>query len=399
MEQRLRPETAPQVEEAIAWALSSETPLELLTTGSKRGLGRPLQVGYGLDLSALSGITLYEPEELVLSAGPATPLADIEATLEAQRQELAFEPMDLGPLYGGPMGAGSLAGVVACNLAGPRRISKGAARDHLLGFEGVTGRGETIKSGGRVMKNVTGYDLSKLMTGSFGTLAALTAVTLKVLPRAEMVATLVLAGVGPAEAVAALSAALGSPNDVSGAAYLPAGRDGAEAAALIRVEGTERSVAARIENLRGQPGIAECDQGLLDDAASRALWRRLRDVEPLAERGTEAAIWRVSLAPSDAPHFLAALEVALDFAYFLDWGGGLVWIETAVGEDAGAAALRQALTPLGGHATLMRAPDAIRLTVPVFEPQDAASSALAARVKAGFDPKGILNPGRMQAAW
>ncbi|MFT5440935.1 MAG: glycolate oxidase FAD binding subunit, partial [Alphaproteobacteria bacterium] len=268
MTEVLQPADAAQVVETVAWAVSEEVPLEITGAGTKRGLGRPLLgahggegnriIGHTLDLSRLSGITLYEPEELVLSAGAGTLLAEIEAAVAERGQQLAFEPMHMARLYGND--GGTLGGAIACNLAGPRRIKAGAARDHVLGVKGVSGRGEAFKSGGRVVKNVTGYDLSKLMTGSYGTLAALTEITIKVLPAPEKISTILLFGLDDAAAVRAMTVALNSSHEVSGAAHLPAptatqsavgyvsGTGGAVTA--LRVEGFSPSVAARTEALR-----------------------------------------------------------------------------------------------------------------------------------------------------
>src|SRR5690606_23108474 len=249
--------TAQEVLNIVRWAAAEETPLEILGHGSKRGIGRPVQTEHVLDLSQLSGITLYEPEELVLSAKAGTPISEIEGLLAEHNQQFAFEPMDYGPLLGGESGHGTIGGVLCANLSGPRRIKAGAARDHVLGVYAVSGRGEAFKSGGRVVKNVTGYDLSKGLAGSWGTLAVVTDVTFKVLPAAETEKTLVLSGLDDARAAAAMSEAMGSSAEVSGAAHLPegvAGRflSGALAGAartVLRVEGVAPSVDYRIDLL------------------------------------------------------------------------------------------------------------------------------------------------------
>jgi FAD/FMN-containing dehydrogenase len=217
----LRPDSAQAVQDVVAWAAAKGVPLEILGHGSRRGVGRPVQPEHTLDLSGLSGVTLYEPEELVLSAKAGTPLAEIELLLANHNQALAFEPMDCGPLYGLAPGRGTIGGVLASNACGPRRIKAGAARDHVLGIHAVSGRGETFKSGGRVVKNVTGYDLSKGPGRVLGTLAVVTDVTFKVLPRPEHEATLVISGLHDAAAVAALCEAMGTPWEVSGAAHVP----------------------------------------------------------------------------------------------------------------------------------------------------------------------------------
>jgi glycolate oxidase FAD binding subunit len=389
MTETLKPETDDQVVEIVRWALAGAVPLELAGRGSKRGFGRPVQAAHALDLSGLAGIEVYEPEELVLTARPGTPMAEIEAALAARGQALAFEPPDLGPLYGGPAGAGTLGGAVGCNLSGPRRLKAGAARDHVLGIEAVSGRGQAFRSGGRVVKNVTGYDLPKLLTGAFGTLAAMTRITVKVLPAPETVRTLAIAGLDDAAGVAVLTRALTSPYEVSGAAHLPAGILGDAARSLVRVEGFGPSVDSRVASLSQLLG----DAGpivVLDSGESVDLWRRIRDVAPFT--GDDRAVWRVSVAPTAGPRIAAAAGGA----HYFDWGGGLVWIAVPADGDAGAAAIRAAIaTAGGGHATLVRAPAGLRAALPVFEPQPPALAALERRVRESFDPKGILSPGRM----
>ncbi len=381
-----RPTDEAELADLLASALAREEPMELVAGGSKRGLGRPLQLPHMLDLSAFAGIRLYEPEELVLTAGAATPLAEIEAALAAKSQMLAFEPPDWRALLGSSARPQTLGGVLACNLAGPRRIRQGAARDHFLGFRGVSGRAEPFKAGGRVVKNVTGYDLPKLLAGSYGTLAALTEVTVKVLPRPETTRTLTISGCDDHAAQRAMAAALASPHEVSGAAHLPA-----ERRTLLRLEGPLPSVEARAASLRQElAGFGVVD--VLDDATSLALWRDVRDVQAFAAM-SDRAVWRVSVAPSAGPDLVARVAAHCDARHVLDWGGGLVWLAVKDADDGGAAAIRGAFGE--GHATLVRAPDALRASVPVFQPQPPTLAALTARVKDGFDPKRILNRGRM----
>ncbi|SME91447.1 glycolate oxidase FAD binding subunit [Tistlia consotensis] len=402
-----KPTDDAQVLEAVAWASAEEVPLEIVGQGSKRSFGRPLQCERDLDLSGLSGITLYEPGELVLSAKAGTALSEIRAALEDARQELAFEPPDLAPFFGRPAGAGTLGGTIAANLSGPRRINAGAARDHFLGFQAVSGRGERFKSGGRVMKNVTGYDLPKLLAGSFGTLAVMTDVTVKVLPAPEKQRTVLLFGLDDAAAVAALSAALGSPHEVSGAAHLPAAvaagssvdfvAGAGTAVTAIRLEGHGPSVEARCAALRealAAGGPAAAAQEELHSQRSRTLWREIAELAPFVVR-PELAVWRISVAPSEGPKVAATLADLPEMLHYFDWGGGLLWLGTAAGGTAEEVRVRGAVATVGGHATLLRAPARVRLAVPVFQPLDAARAALSRRVKEGFDPRRILNPGRM----
>jgi glycolate oxidase FAD binding subunit len=409
MTDTLKPRDAKDVEGAVQWALAESKSLEIVGHGSKHAIGRPAQTDLTLDLSALSEVTLYEPEELVLTARAGTPIAEIEALVASKGQQLAFEPMDYGPLLGGWPGAGTIGGVLASNLSGPRRIKAGAARDHFLGLTAVSGRGEIFKSGGRVVKNVTGYDLCKLVAGSWGTLAALTEVTIKTLPRPETEATVAVAGLDDAAAVRAMTAAMGSSCDVSGAAHLPAAVAGAiplagaagagRALTLLRLEGVSPSVAHR------QAALTEIvkpfgEAGILAEPASQAAWHAVRDVLPFAasRTGAEQPLWRVSTAPTRGAELARMIAGTTDAAWLYDWAGGLLWISIAdAGDDAGAAVVRRAVAACGGHATLVRAPAALRAAVEPFEPLDASLAALTKRVKEGFDPKGVFNTGRMWA--
>jgi glycolate oxidase FAD binding subunit len=397
---RFRPKDARELAKLVSWAAGDGEALEVVGAGTKRGLGRPVEAPHLLDMTALAGIEAYEPEELVLTAKPATPLAEIEAMLERSQQMLAFEPGDWGPLLGEAAGRQSLGGMLACNLAGPRRIKQGAARDHLLGFHAVSGRGEEFKAGGRVVKNVTGYDLSKLMAGSYGTLAVLTEVTVKVLPGPEATGTLVLWGLDDPRAVAAMSQALNSPHEVSGAAHVPSASVAAvlpgagRAATLIRLEGPGISVAARAAALRQElRDFGRAEQ--LPDETGRPPWRALADVSPFAAE-PERTVWRISVAPQSGPAVAAAITDALDARICFDWGGGLVWCAVASTQaDGGAAIVRAAAKAAAGHATLIRGSAGLRGRIAVFEPQPPALEALSRRVKEAFDPRRILNPGRM----
>lgn len=405
MPSTFKPTDDTQVLDAVAWAVGAEVPLEVAGRATKRGLGRPFQADHTLDLSALSGINFYEPEELILSAKPSTPLAEIEVALADRAQMLAFEPMDLGPLFGSPAGQGSIGGVFACNLSGPRRIKMGAARDHLLGFNAISGRGDAFKSGGRVVKNVTGYDLSKLITGSHGTLAVLTELTFKVLPAPEKTYTVLLAGLDGQAATQAMAAAMNSSHEVAGAAHLPAGiaeRSGVSYVAgaggsvtALRLEGFGPSVEQRCRELRDElAGFGELEE--LHSRNSARLWAEVRDAVYLAEPA-DRLIWRLSVPPSAGHGVAGALGASLGAETFFDWSGGLVWLSLPPSADAAHDAVRAAVTACGGHATLVRAPADIRAAVPVFQPQPGPLAALSARVKDSFDPKRILNPGRMVA--
>ncbi len=368
---------APATESELAEIIeSARAPFALEGAGSKLAFGRPVQAQI-LSMAKFSGVALYDPEELVLEAGAATPLDEIETLLDARNQRLAFEPPNYGRILQSNL-RGTIGGVIACNLSGPRRLTAGAARDHILGVRGVSGRGEIFKAGGRVVKNVTGYDVSKLMCGSFGTLAALTGVTLKALPKPETDVTLIVKVRGVHEAGRVMRAALQSPFDVSCAAYVPAQGVG------LRLEGIPVSVAARKESLIK---LLEISPEVMEEDVSRRFWTGVRDVEALPVR---RCLWRISIAPSEGPRIAEQFALATGSAFILDWSGGLIWLAT---DDLQTEKIRAAIG--SGHATLVSAPDEVRKVVDVFQPQPVALAAVAQRVKHAFDPKGLLNPFRM----
>lgn len=406
MADTLKPESPEQVRDAVRWAAEGKTPIELIGHGSKRGMGRPGNAGHTLDVSALAGISLYEPEELVLSAGAGTPLASIEEAVAERDQQLAFEPPDLSHLLGHDGGKGTLGGTIACNLSGPRRIKAGAARDHFLGFKAVSGRGDDYKSGGRVVKNVTGYDLCKILAGSWGTLGVMTELTIKVLPAPEKTRTVLIMGLDAAQSVATMTRAFHSPHDVTGGAWMPESlaahsgasyvRDAKASVTAIRVEGPAPSVEYRCRALRDELGTFGPTEELHGHNSGR-FWTEVRDVLPFAQAEDTRPVWRISVPPQAGPGLTSELAAAPGADVFLDWGGGLVWLAVPQTDAASADAIRAAVAETGGHATLIRAPDELRAAVPVFEPPSEGLAKLSARIKESFDPLGILNPGRMYA--
>jgi len=377
------PKTAEEVAQVVAEAGAGGRRLEVVGGGTKRGIGALPGADAVLSLAGLSKVIDYAPEELVLTAQPGVKLATLQKLVAAQGQMLPFEPPHLGKLLGA-RGHPTLGGTLAANLSGPRRIRCGAARDHFLGLQAVTGRGELVRAGGRVVKNVTGYDLCKLMAGSWGTLAVLTEVTIKVLPAARTELTLLLFGLDDRRAGEAMTAALNAPAEVSGAAHLPAATAsrpplrGELAVTALRLEGFEASVASRADQLvtlLKRFGRVE----LLDAGHSDEFWRQVREVEAF-HHGLER-LWRISVPPADGWRVAEQLPgVAL-----YDWGGGLVWLQS----DADPAQVRGLARALGGHATLYRGEGV------AFEPLSGPLAALSARVKAAFDPLGVLNPGRL----
>jgi glycolate oxidase FAD binding subunit len=388
----LTPRGIEEVQAAIQGTLSRRESLEIVGTGSKRAIGRPSEATDILDLSLIAGIDSYEPEELVLSAETATTIAEISDVLSAKRQMLAFEPPDFSQLLG--TGSGSIGGAFASNLSGPRRIKSGAARDFILGFSGVNGRGEAFKAGGRVVKNVTGYDLPKLICGSWGTLAVLGEVTLKVMPSPETQASVGVSGLSHEEAVKAMIAGLQSAADVSGAAYVPAPLNGFPTSqTMLRIEGIEASVKARAKLL--QDLLKSYDAlFVLDETSSKTFWQGVRDVLPLAPL-VEQYIWRLSVPAASSAEVMALIGQAIEARYYSDWGGGLIWLAVSPEPGAHAKTIRGAISAFGGHATLIRAPANVRRSVTVFEPQPKELAELTRRVKLSFDPKRVLNRSRM----
>lgn len=390
--------TEDSIVSAVAQAVRLKEPLLVEGNGTKAGMLRPVQAARTVSASGLSGITLYAPKELIISARAGTPLPEIEAALAEGGQHLIAEPPDLSDLLGPTGKPQTLGGVVATNLSGPRRVAWGAIRDHVMGIRAVNGRAEIIRSGGRVLKNVTGLDLCKLFTGSHGTLGVITEITLKVLPAPEATGTLVLPGLDADAGVAALSSALGSPFGVSGATWLPAGAADrlpglagfGQSAALIRIEDFAPSVAYRLGRLRDQFGVE--GSLTLETAASVALWRAIRDARPLVAP-RDQAVWRISVRPSDGPSVLKALQ-ARGVGGFLDWGGGLVWL-SGPADAATHAAVEAAAYQSGGTWMLLRAPDTLRGAVRVIPDEPAPLARITRQVKAAMDPAGIFNPGRM----
>ncbi|AVO47403.1 FAD-binding protein [Phreatobacter cathodiphilus] len=383
------PSSPAELAAVVAAARSTGTPLAVAGGGTRAGLGRPVQAAATISTERLSGITLYEPAELVIAAKAGTPLREVTEALAAKGQRLPFEPMDHRRLYG-TSGEPTVGGVASANVSGPARINLGAARDSMIGLKFVNGLGQDVKSGGRVMKNVTGLDLVKALAGSFGTLAVFHEVCFKVLPKAEGERTLAMTGLSVPQAVAALSAALGSPFEPTGAAHWPAS-GGETARTLIRIEGFAAPLAYRtdaLSKLLAPFGAVET----LEADASAGLWADIRDAAAFA--GTDAAVWRISVPPSAAPALadrLAPLEPRL----MLDWGGGLVWAGVAATGDAGAGRVHAAAKAAGGYATLVRAPETVRGAVDVFSPAAGPLMAIQRKMKASFDPDGVLNPGRM----
>jgi glycolate oxidase FAD binding subunit len=387
---RHAPASEEEAAESVREARAAKLPLAIVGGDSRSGLGRPVARENVLSTTRLQGVSFYEPAEMSIGVRAGATLAEIDARLAPHRQMLPFEPMDHRPLYGGSAEP-TIGGVVAANVSGPRRISAGAARDSLIGLRLVNGRGEIVKAGGRVMKNVTGLDLVKLVCGAHGTLGLVTEATFKLLPTPEAEASVVIRRLDDPTAIAAMAAALGSPYGVSGAAHILPGMGREFPRTFLRVEGFKASVAHRIGELIKLLAPFGAKHAVEDDE-SRRLWRSVRDVEFLAEP-RERAVWRVSLKPSAGAAYVARLGEHAK-AHLYDWGGGLVWLATEP-SDAAAASVRGSLEGYEGHATLIRAPELMRASADVFQPLSPALTTITKGIKASFDPDGLFNPGRM----
>ena len=403
----LKVRDARDVEQVVRAAIASEQPLEIVGHGTRRQIGQPMATNALLDVSALNAVSAYEPNELIITVQAGAPLADVLSLIDSKNQQFAFEPMDTSALLG-MTDNGTIGGMIGAGLAGPRRIKAGGARDHLLGAHAVSGFGDSFKTGGRVVKNVTGYDLCKLLTGSWGTLAVMTEVTLKVMPKPESERTLMLRGLDDLTANRAMTAALGSPFDVSGAAHLPnsafrpaegaladLGSQG-QAVTLIRLEGIAASVADRAGSL-GKTLAAFGAVDIVQDVASAAVWASLRDVRPFAAAGALGAwpVWRIVCPPASGGALGQALARDTGGDVIYDWGGGLIWAAVPPKPDAQAALVRQRVDAVGGHAMLIRGSEPVRRNVDVFHPQAGGVALLSERVRLSFDPKSILNRGRL----
>lgn len=384
----LRPDSIEALCEIVADARASAGRLEIRGGGSKAEIGAPREAGI-LDMRGLAGILDYDPAELVLTARAGTPLAEIEAALAERGQMLAFEPWDHGPLFGRPAGDATIGGVVAAGICGPRRLCAGAPRDHLLGFTAVSGRGERFVAGGKVVKNVTGFDLAKLMAGSWGRLAALAEVSLKVLPRPRAGVTLAAEGLPTAQAQALMLRALGSPASVAAAAHIHAGEappvpvpQAEGGLTLLRLEGFGPSVEARAEALARESGHA---LRRLPETEAAALWHAVRAPAHLPGE----TLWRAHVPASAAAPLAGTLD-AHGARCLVDWGGSLLWI----GWNGRPEALRPLVEAAGGHAMLIRAGEAVRARIPFQHPRDAGLAALEARVRRAFDPDGVFETAR-----
>jgi len=402
------PQNEREVSEFVRQFYKSNIPIELVGSGSKRKIGKSLQCAKILNLSKLSGIIEYLPEELYIKVKACTPIKQIEEELQKNKQQLAFEPIDFGYLLSGKSDYGTAAGQVACNISGPRRFKVGSVRDHVLGFRGVNGKGQIIKSGGNVVKNVTGYDLSKLICGSYGTLVALTEVTFKVLPMSTESKTLIVHNQKIEPATFLLGQAISSSNDVSGATFLPKEpkvpgcvmdiektfklndlKHGGSITA-IRIEGSKNSINQRIKNLINELKIINFNISILETHQSEIFWNKVKSLEFFSF--SKNSILRIVIPPSECVKLI--YQLSNKYKYYLDWGGALMWMEAFELSEEMFESIRKKVVKLGGYVTMIKNSDYLPYVEEVFTINRDRFN-ISQNIKKSFDPKRILNPGKM----
>ena len=402
------PKDEKEVSNFIKKFYKSNTPIEIIGSGSKVKLGKPVQSAKTLNLSKISGIIEYLPEELYIKVKAGTPIKEIEEKLKKNKQQLAFEPIDFGYFLNGKTDYGTAAGQVACNISGSRRFKVGSVRDHVLGFRGINGKGEVIKSGGVVVKNVTGYDLSKLICGSYGTLIAITEITFKVLPAPESVKTIIIHNQKIESAADILSRSISSSNDISGAVFFPnipeikgsimniestfklndLEHEGSIIA--IRIEGSKNSIDQRIENLIKELNIINVNISILEAYQSEIFWNKVKSLEFFSN--TKNSIIRIVIPPSACVHLI--YQFSNKFKYYLDWGGSLIWLEAFELSEDMFESIRKKVVKLGGYVTMIKNSDYLPYVEDVFT-INRDRFYISQNIKKSFDPKRILNPGKM----
>ena len=402
------PQNEKEVSSLIKKFYKSNIPVELVGSGSKKKIGKPLQCAKTLNLSKLDGIIEYLPGELYIKVKANTSIKKIEEELKKNKQQLAFEPIDFGYLLNEKSDYGTAAGQVACNISGPRRFKVGSVRDHVLGFRGVNGRGEIIKSGGVVVKNVTGYDLSKLVCGSYGTLVALTEITFKVLPTPEESKTLIIHSQKIESAIELLDKAISSSNDISGAIYLPKEPEVGGCVmnientfklndlkyegsfTAIRIEGSKNSIDQRIKNLIKELQITNLNISILEVYQSEIFWNKVKSLEFFYS--SKNSILRIVIPPSECVSLV--YQFSNKFKYYIDWGGALMWLEAFELSEEMFESIRRKVVKIGGYVTMIKNSDYLPYVEEVFTINRDRFN-ISQNIKKSFDPKRILNPGKM----
>ena len=394
------PSSREEIAEIIRNCYKKNIPLEINGSKSKNKIGRNFQAEKTLDLTSYSGIIDYKPEELYIKVKAGTPINSIIEELDKHDQQLAFEPVDFGFLFNGKSNNGTIGGVISCNFAGPRRFKVGSARDHLLGFQGINGKGEIIKSGGTVVKNVTGYDLCKLISGSFGTLSVLTELSVKVLPKPQNSKTLIINNPHIKKAIEYLGTALSSSSDPSGGVFYPEQFDQSftfndlthkGALTAIRIEGPSNSVDHRIKNLSAELGLLENEYSILESVQTKIFWNKTKNLEIFSN--SKKNLLRIVAPISETLSVLQKMK-PYEINYFLDWGGSLIWVELEKISLKILREIKDIMQQHSGYFTIIKVEDDLKASADIFT-IDPIKYKISEKIKKSFDPKRIFNPGKM----
>ena len=394
------PSSREEIAEIIRNCYKKNIPLEINGSKSKNKIGRNFQAEKTLDLTSYSGIIDYKPEELYIKVKAGTPINSIIEELDKHDQQLAFEPVDFGFLFNGKSNNGTIGGVISCNFAGPRRFKVGSARDHLLGFQGINGKGDIIKSGGTVVKNVTGYDLCKLISGSFGTLSVLTELSVKVLPKPQSSKTLIINNPHIKKAIEYLGIALSSSSDPSGGVFYPEQFDQSftfndlthkGALTAIRIEGPSNSVDHRIKNLSAELGLLENEYSILESVQTKIFWNKTKNLEIFSN--SKKNLLRIVVPISETLSVLQKMK-PYEINYFLDWGGSLIWVELEKISLKILREIKDIMQQHSGYFTIIKVEDDLKASADIFT-IDPIKYKISEKIKKSFDPKRIFNPGKM----
>ena len=402
------PEDELQVSDIVKELYKKNQPTELIGTGTKNFIGNKIQAAKKLSLSKLSGIVEYLPHELYIKVKANTPLELVEQELEKNNQELAFEPIDFGFIQSGISNKGTIAGYLSCNYAGSRRFKVGSVRDHVLGFKGVNGKGDIIKSGGTVVKNVTGYDLSKLITGSFGTLVALTEITLKVLPKKKLSNTITIHTEDKKLINELFEKISSSSSEISGAVYIPEepkdesydhnkemvfkfnDLQSKGSFLALRIEGDKISINEKIKALTDELDLKKLNSTILDVHQSTPFWKKINNLELF--KVTKNNLLRVVIPPSKGDKLMQYL--GNKYKYYIDWCGSLYWIEVQAKKNNKIGEIKKLIKELEGYLTIIKTSNEFDYEETIFTVDD-IRLLVSEKIKKSFDPKRIFNPGKM----
>ena len=382
--------------------------IELTGSNSKNFIGNKTQAANKVSLSKLSGIIEYYPEELYIKVKACTPLQEIEDALEKNDQELAFEPLDFGYIKNGKPNKGTIGGYLSCNYAGSRRFKVGSVRDHVLGFRGVNGKGDIIKSGGTVVKNVTGYDLSKLISGAFGTLVALTEITLKVLPKKQLINTIVIKVDDRKKIYDLFDKIASSSSEITGAVFLPDEPDDSMFIRNketifkfndldftgpyldLRLEGDKVSINEKTKKITKELDLKKFKIATLDNYQSSPFWKKINNLELF--QNTENNLLRIVIEPANGSEMMSYL--GNKFKYYIDWCGSLFWVEVPPKKNNKVGEIKKKSIELGGYMTIIKTSEEYDYEETIFT-IDPVRLMISEKIKKSFDPKRIFNPGKM----